>query len=98
MTDYIKEAKEAFERSNNRATRKNLVRTSVGEEEHTRTSTLIAIAEQLRIANLISMGLVMNDGVSNMKGQHWHEFFVDNQQVALNKSDIAEALGIKEES
>ena len=51
------------------------------------------IREQLRLANLIKLGLIVDDDVSNYYGR-WKEFFVDEQRVSTPVSEITEALGI----
>ena len=51
------------------------------------------IREQLRIANLIKLGLVADADISNYYG-HWQEFWADEQRVSTPVSEIAAALGI----
>ena len=51
------------------------------------------IREQLRIANLIKLGLVEYADVSSYFS-HWKKFWVDEQRVSTPVSEITEALGI----
>ena len=57
------------------------------------TDEMHGIREQLRIANLIKLGLVANADMSNYYG-HWQELYVDEQRVSTPVSEITEALGI----
>lgn len=97
MTDHIKEAKNVCERLRDGTLPCNEV-----SELRAQTHALIAIAEQLRIANLLASserftGTPMNQVQAD--SQEALTEFVHHEQdyYCRFKPDVAEALGIKEQ-
>ena len=71
------------------------------ERENAKTIALIAIAEQLRISNLLKLCNIKDHSESELEEIAHKELFIDNVRhnfATGYRPDIAEALGLKEES
>ena len=90
MTDYIKEAKACLEPDEN-----GIVTSE--RSEASRSLALTAIAEQLRIANLIALTQTDSE-TSNLFKAGYQGLFNSDARHQGFRSEILEALGIKEES
>lgn len=73
---------------------------SINPEDEAKVHALIAIAEQLRIANLIALATsdLKLDGVAIETLEDMDHTIMGSFEMGSLKPDIAEALGIKEES